>query len=126
MISKSLVFAVIFFSVNLRHSIIYIIILIYLTYCLILSSSGFQLKQIVCGCLISSDELSKAINLLLKLGVQSSTVYSDFLASCKRNLSDQLTAMRTQRQVHNEMWFMLNTAGFYFSPCDCFRIQQMF
>ncbi|MCP9260490.1 hypothetical protein DINM_003835 [Dirofilaria immitis] len=57
-----------------------------------------QLKQIVCGCLISSDELSEAITLLLKLGVQSSIVYSDFLASCKRNLTNQLTEMRAQRQ----------------------------
>uniref|UniRef100_A0A8R1XWD7 Vacuolar protein sorting-associated protein 51 homolog n=1 Tax=Onchocerca volvulus TaxID=6282 RepID=A0A8R1XWD7_ONCVO len=57
-----------------------------------------QLKQIVCGCLISSDELSETITLLLKLGIQSSTVYNDFLASCKRNLNDQLTAMRAQRQ----------------------------
>ncbi|KAL3999002.1 Vps51/Vps67 family protein [Acanthocheilonema viteae] len=57
-----------------------------------------QLKQIICGCLISSDELSQAITLLLKLDVQSSTIYNDFLASCKRNLTDQLRAMRTQRQ----------------------------
>ncbi|EFO20600.1 hypothetical protein LOAG_07891 [Loa loa] len=57
-----------------------------------------QLKQIICGCLISSDELSEAITLLLKLGVEPSIVYNDFLASCKRNLSDQLTVMRAQRQ----------------------------
>ncbi|CAG9537104.1 unnamed protein product [Cercopithifilaria johnstoni] len=64
----------------------------------IMSTVEDQLKQIVCGCLISSDELSQGISLLLKLGVQSSTVYNDFLDSCKRNLSDQLKAMRTQRQ----------------------------
>ncbi|VDK82259.1 unnamed protein product [Litomosoides sigmodontis] len=57
-----------------------------------------ELKQIVSGCLISSDELSQAITLLLQLGVQSSAVYNDFLASCKRNLSNQLAAMRTQKQ----------------------------
>ncbi|VDO33532.1 unnamed protein product [Brugia timori] len=57
-----------------------------------------NLKQVVFDCLISSDELSEAINLLLKLGVQSSNVYNNFLENCKRNLTDQLTAMRTPKQ----------------------------
>uniref|UniRef100_A0AAF5Q198 Vacuolar protein sorting-associated protein 51 homolog n=1 Tax=Wuchereria bancrofti TaxID=6293 RepID=A0AAF5Q198_WUCBA len=57
-----------------------------------------QLKQVVFDCLISSDELSEAINLLLKLGVQSSTIYYNFVENCKRNLTDQLTAMRTPKQ----------------------------
>uniref|UniRef100_A0A183EZ37 Component of oligomeric Golgi complex 6 n=1 Tax=Gongylonema pulchrum TaxID=637853 RepID=A0A183EZ37_9BILA len=36
--------------------------------------------------------------LLLKLGVQSSAVYSDFLASCRRNLNDQLSTIQSQKQ----------------------------
>ncbi|VDN43127.1 unnamed protein product [Gongylonema pulchrum] len=58
-----------------------------------------ELKKIVCGCIISSDKLSEAITLLLKLGVQSSAVYSDFLASCRRNLNDQLSTIQSQKQV---------------------------
>ncbi|EJW79011.1 hypothetical protein WUBG_10079, partial [Wuchereria bancrofti] len=62
-----------------------------------------QLKQVVFDCLISSDELSEAINLLLKLGVQSSTIYYNFVENCKRNLTDQLTAMRTPKQVYKKL-----------------------
>ncbi|VDN36738.1 unnamed protein product [Gongylonema pulchrum] len=47
---------------------------------------------------ISSDKLSEAITLLLKLGVQSSAIYSDFLASCRRNLNDQLSTIQSQKQ----------------------------
>ncbi|VDM15025.1 unnamed protein product [Wuchereria bancrofti] len=62
-----------------------------------------QLKQVVFDCLISSDELSEAINLLLKLGVQSSTIYYNFVENCKRNLTDQLTAMRTPKQAMDSL-----------------------
>uniref|UniRef100_A0A915Q0E7 Vacuolar protein sorting-associated protein 51 homolog n=1 Tax=Setaria digitata TaxID=48799 RepID=A0A915Q0E7_9BILA len=57
-----------------------------------------QLKQVICSCFISSDKLSEAINLLLMLNVDPSTVYADFLASCRRNLSDQLIAMRAMKR----------------------------
>lgn len=53
-----------------------------------------QLKEVACSRSASSEELSSAVSLLLKLGVPSSSIHSQFIDSCRRNLSDQIDALQ--------------------------------
>ncbi|VDM41358.1 unnamed protein product [Toxocara canis] len=62
-----------------------------------------QLRSVVCNRYVSSEDLTEAVSLLLRLDVPASSIHTDFLESCGRNLSDQIDALQKRDEVIMEL-----------------------
>ncbi|KHN83810.1 Vacuolar protein sorting-associated protein 51 -like protein [Toxocara canis] len=61
-----------------------------------------QLRSVVCNRYVSSEDLTEAVSLLLRLDVPASSIHTDFLESCGRNLSDQIDALQKRDEKDSQ------------------------